>query len=121
MDEQTARRLLEQERKRLQGLLDDASRSAEAPGLTPPAPGDTADVGGRILERELADSLQVHAQRGLREVQDALERLDRHRFGICEACGAPIAAERLTARPATRTCVRHASTQTDPRTVRAPN
>lgn len=119
MDAATARRLLEAERERLQTILDQTAPPAEAPGPAPPAPGDTADVGARILERELADSLQGHTARALRDVADALERLDRDRYGLCESCGGPIHDERLTARPAARTCVLHADTHTGAGTVRA--
>lgn len=115
----TARRLLEAERERLQAILERTTAPPEAHGPTPPVPGDTADVGARILERELTDSLQAHSTWALRDVDDALERLDRDRFGLCESCGEPIDDERLKARPATRTCVLHANTHTGARTVRA--
>lgn len=120
MDAATARRLLEAERARLQATLDQAAPPAQTPGPGLPAPGDTADVGARLIERELADSLHGHTVRALRDVDDALQRLDRDRYGRCESCGGPIHDERLKARPATRTCVLHATTHTGARTVRAP-
>jgi RNA polymerase-binding transcription factor DksA len=42
----------------------------------------------------------------LREVEDALDRMARGTFGLCEACGRPIARERLRALPRARLCVR---------------
>jgi DnaK suppressor protein len=41
----------------------------------------------------------------LAELDDALDRLRQGSYGRCERCGRPIAAERLAARPAARTCI----------------
>jgi RNA polymerase-binding transcription factor DksA len=41
----------------------------------------------------------------LAELDDALDRLRQGRYGQCERCGRPIAAGRLAARPAARTCI----------------
>jgi hypothetical protein len=40
-------------------------------------------------------------------VADALERVARGEYGVCETCGEPIADERLEAVPATRFCAVH--------------
>lgn len=109
MDTRTARRLLEQERMRLQRLLEAATASEDAVSLAAAAPGDSADVGGRIIEREIAESFHVHAQRGLREVDEAFARIADNRFGVCDVCGGPIGRERLKVLPATRACVAHAT------------
>lgn len=112
MDTRTARRLLTRERERLQGLLQAATASGDAVSLASLGPGDNADVGGRILERELAESVQMHAEAGLREVDEAFARLERKRFGVCEVCREPIGRARLLERPASRTCVVHAGADT---------
>jgi RNA polymerase-binding transcription factor DksA len=39
------------------------------------------------------------------EIGLALERLDAGTYGICVECGREIGAERLQARPASRTCI----------------
>jgi RNA polymerase-binding transcription factor DksA len=49
-----------------------------------------------LLERERDQ--QAAAERALRKVDDGS-------YGVCEACGQPIAAERLAARPAAATCI----------------
>lgn len=41
----------------------------------------------------------------LAEIDAALARLDAGTHGTCEACGHPIAADRLAARPTARTCL----------------
>ena len=69
-----------------------------------------------------ADASQVTAERGeleaignqltetLRDVEDALTKLDNGTYGTCEACGGPIGDDRLEAMPAARYCIVHAST-----------
>ena len=47
--------------------------------------------------------------RALLEVVEALRRLDRGEYGVCESCGEPIAPARLDALPATPTCIECAS------------
>lgn len=108
MDARTARRLLTRERQRLEAILDEAMNSRGGVSLVPLVAGEGADVVGRLVEREIAESVQGHAAWALREVDDALARLDQHRFGTCQACGEPIERERLRARPVARTCVAHA-------------
>jgi DnaK suppressor protein len=49
--------------------------------------------------------LNRHIER-LREVEDALDRLEEGRYGICEDCGAAINLERLQVLPFTTCCVR---------------
>jgi RNA polymerase-binding transcription factor DksA len=43
-------------------------------------------------------------QREIREVEDALGRLDAGVFGTCEVCAAPIGGQRLRAIPEARRC-----------------
>jgi DnaK suppressor protein len=45
------------------------------------------------------------------KMEEALMRLDQDEFGICEACGEPIAIERLKARPMTTLCIECKSSQ----------
>jgi RNA polymerase-binding transcription factor len=76
---------------------------------------------GEAFDEGFADSSQVTAERGeldaiagtladsLREVQDALGKLDAGTFGACESCGDEIPAARLEAKPAARLCITCAS------------
>jgi DnaK suppressor protein len=68
-----------------------------------------------------ADSSQVTAERGeldaiagrldemLKDVEDALAKLDDGSYGRCESCGGPIGDARLEAMPAARLCISCAS------------
>ena len=53
-------------------------------------------------------SIQVHLHQTdshlLRAIEEALARIDRHAFGVCENCKRPISPVRLEAVPRTRLC-----------------
>lgn len=58
------------------------------------------------FERQHVAALLQQARARLIDLEQALERLERGGYGRCEACGAPVPAERLEVRPAATTCVR---------------
>lgn len=41
----------------------------------------------------------------IRKIQQALDRIENHSYGICESCGEYISLKRLTARPVTNKCI----------------
>jgi DnaK suppressor protein len=57
------------------------------------------------FERQQVVALLEQARRRLADVEAALARRDAGDYGTCETCGRPIAADRLAARPAARTCI----------------
>lgn len=56
-------------------------------------------------ERQQAAALLEQARGRRRDLERALDRLDRGTYGMCEQCGEPIVADRLEARPSARTCL----------------
>jgi RNA polymerase-binding protein DksA len=64
--------------------------------------GDTATA---MYDRELDEGLEEGARVTLAEIDAALERIEDGTYGICEGCGKPIGAERLSAIPWTRLCI----------------
>jgi RNA polymerase-binding transcription factor DksA len=64
--------------------------------------GDTATA---TYDRELDHGLEEGAQQTLAAIDDALRRIDEGTYGTCEACGKPIAPERLAAIPWARLCI----------------
>ncbi len=102
----TVRVQLEEERARLRERLGELGLGVD----------DALDFDGGF-----ADTSQVTAERGemealagsltdsLREVEDALAKLDEGSYGRCESCGGPIADARLEAMPAARLCIACAS------------
>jgi DnaK suppressor protein len=73
------------------------------------------------FDENFADTSQVTAERGeidaltssltetLREIDDALARIESGTYGRCESCGGEIGMARLEAMPAARLCIRCAS------------
>jgi DnaK suppressor protein len=57
------------------------------------------------FERAQLAALIDQANSHLADLDDALDRLRQGSYGRCERCRRPIAAERLAARPAARTCI----------------
>jgi RNA polymerase-binding protein DksA len=57
------------------------------------------------FERQQVAALLDQARRRLADVEAAIRNVEAGIYGICETCGRPIAAERLAARPAARTCI----------------
>ena len=54
---------------------------------------------------EVFGSLAAGARSALRDVQDALWRIDEGRYGLCTRCGDTIGLERLEILPAARYCL----------------
>jgi RNA polymerase-binding transcription factor DksA len=57
------------------------------------------------FERQQVAALLEAARRRLVDAEAALARRAEGSYGVCEACGGAIGAERLAARPAARTCI----------------
>uniref|UniRef100_A0A832I3W3 TraR/DksA family transcriptional regulator n=1 Tax=Eiseniibacteriota bacterium TaxID=2212470 RepID=A0A832I3W3_UNCEI len=64
-----------------------------------------ADAGTDAMEREKAFLFASAEGRALMAVNEALRKLYRGEYGICESCGNPIARARLEAMPSARLCV----------------
>ena len=105
------RAALEHERARvleLQEALTVSERDTGEAAAVPEMGGLTqhpADLGTDAFERTKDLSILASLDDQLREVDRALERLERGTYGVCEACGDPIVLARLEALPATRFCV----------------
>lgn len=66
---------------------------------------DPNDRGTAESERNWALRLGDRDRRLAAKIEAALERLEKGTFGVCEACGSPIATARLKARPVTTLCL----------------
>jgi RNA polymerase-binding transcription factor len=64
-----------------------------------------ADHASDILDREVDDSLEENAELIVREIDEALVRIEAGTYGTCERCGQPIPEERLDAVPYAVLCV----------------
>jgi DnaK suppressor protein len=109
---EVARHRLEAERVRLEEVRDSVLEEA-APEVVgamaaqelSSADQHPADIGTELFEREKDLSILEQVAAELGDVDRAVRRLADGKYGVCEACGKPIGAARLEARPATTLCV----------------
>jgi RNA polymerase-binding transcription factor DksA len=106
MDDAHARELLEAERARLLTL------DADVRGVSEASPGEGEEqratgMGTDTHDRSRDLGLLEQYERELAEIEEALQRLEEGRYGICEVCGKPIPDERLEANPTARFDVEH--------------
>ena len=65
-----------------------------------------ADMGTDNFDREFALNLVGSEQKLLYEVNEALRRLEKGKFGGCEQCGKSIGRKRLQVIPYVRLCIK---------------
>jgi RNA polymerase-binding protein DksA len=70
-----------------------------------------ADTASETFERELDEGLEGDAREQLRQVDEALARIEAGTYGTCSACGKEIPVERLEAVPWTTLCIDDARKQ----------
>jgi DnaK suppressor protein len=108
-DTERDRALLDEERSRLIGLKEKLTEATEdverEPTGDPSAGGHIADAGSEMFERSRDLSIVHDLDAQLADIEHAKARLDNGSYGTCDACGRPIGAARLAARPATRFCI----------------
>jgi RNA polymerase-binding transcription factor len=63
----------------------------------------TAPLGGS--DPDITRSLMSAAGEALRDIEDALARMDAGRYGSCVACGGPVEIERLEILPQVARCM----------------
>lgn len=81
----------------LRPSVDSSGRSSDA--------GRLAEFASETFEQELSLDLLARAQGDLREIAEALERIDNRSYGLCNDCGLKIAEARLEALPAAEFCI----------------
>ena len=93
---------LEQMQKDILGESEDTVLGMQEESTLYPDPNDRAS-----LETEHINNLRIRdrERKLLNKVQQALVRLKKNSFGICEECGERISIERLLIRPVTTYCV----------------
>jgi RNA polymerase-binding protein DksA len=112
MDTQQARELLQQ---RMVALRDVARIAQEQGGLDKDlrtaageiSPTEPAELATETVERELDLTIREAAEASMHDVERALQRLEKGNYGVCLACGRPIADGRLEAKPEAEYCVEH--------------
>lgn len=103
---------LEQHRTRLLGTIAHhdigaSSLTEETGELLSSSSSDNhlADTASETYDRELDEGLEEDARARLREVEEALARIESGEYGKCRVCGREIPPERLEVVPWTTLCV----------------
>ena len=94
-------------RKRLETLISEYSHRAEAieRDLSREHAQSFSEQATERQNDMVLQGLLVDARASVKEVQQAIERLDAGTYGECEKCGEPISAARLEALPSTPFCI----------------
>jgi DnaK suppressor protein len=74
---------------------------------------DEGDLSHFGFEQEIGRRRMITCNEKLKEITDALERLNHARFGICEECGAEISEKRLQVIPFAAYCLECQENQED--------
>jgi RNA polymerase-binding transcription factor len=105
-------RLLLEKRKELVGdmqhLSTDAHSSHQASSGSSSVPLHMADVGSDNWEQEFTLGLIENERALVREIDDALERIENRTYGVCLATHRPINIARLRAKPWAKYCIEYA-------------
>ncbi|WP_233166448.1 TraR/DksA family transcriptional regulator [Archangium sp. Cb G35] len=98
-----ARTALMQRRSSLRGLL--RLTLTEAGGQGSRREPDLVDEAGEKRAERVQARLSEREERELRDIDDALVRIEQGRFGHCSRCGGAIGRHRLRAIPEARHCM----------------
>jgi len=92
----------------LSALEEEALRpvGGESAGNLSDVPVHPADLGTENFDEELDLALVENQEQLLADINDALARIERGRYGRCENCHRKISKERLEAVPYARYCLR---------------
>ncbi len=100
--------LLEKRRELLGDMGSMESHAFNSDGGHSSSPIHMADVGSDNFEQEFTLGLLESERQTLREIHEAIERIDNGTFGICVATGKPIGRARLEAKPWAKYCIEYA-------------
>jgi RNA polymerase-binding transcription factor DksA len=112
IDTDAFRRRLEEERARLTASAEFLER--ENPGSLEDELGEIGsggtdnhlgDTASATYDRELDQGLEEGVQQTLVDIEAALKKIEEGSYGVCEVCGEPIGAQRLSAIPWARLCI----------------
>lgn len=104
-------RALQDERVRVQQAIEylheetPGSLEDETEEVLGSADNHLVDAAAGTLDREIDYTLEENSEQVLRQIDEALARIDEGTYGQCERCGTEIPPERLEARPWATLCI----------------
>lgn len=67
--------------------------------------GDDMDIAESVVEQEMSMTIRNRSSREILLINEALEKMHKGSYGICENCEQDIEAKRLKARPFVKYCI----------------
>src|SRR5574344_1202865 len=102
MDTKLLQEIKEQLLAKRQNLLKSSKRTAD---ITEKEVGDSIDNAFDSAEREAIFEATNNDRNMITEIDNALQKIENGKFGICEECGAIISDARLKVLPTSRLCI----------------
>lgn len=84
---------------------DIAEQDMDAPDELSNYDNHPAELGAQLFQAEINNALKVHEEHLLKDIHDALLRIDKGNYGKCEFCAKEITEDRLEALPYSRLCI----------------
>ncbi|MDH5581556.1 MAG: TraR/DksA family transcriptional regulator [Bdellovibrionales bacterium] len=69
---------------------------------------EDGDIANSVINQEISFNMKQRELIKLRNIEEALQRIENGTFGVCEECDEPIKAKRLENQPWTTLCIVHA-------------
>jgi DnaK suppressor protein len=82
-----------------------AVKTSKEMKLVEPRPSDPIDMAVTELDQSIRLIFNNRERILIEEIRDALLRIDRGEFGVCQLCGEYISEKRLLVKPAGRLCI----------------
>ena len=95
------RRELEKQRRAILGEAGDGITKRDGPEAFP----DVSDQASAEVDQNFSMRIKEREQKLLKKIDEALDRLNKNIYGICERCEEEIPYQRLKARPVTTLCI----------------
>ena len=90
--------------KQRQAILDETGEGL-AKRERPEAFPDVSDQASAEVDQNFSMRIKEREQKLLKKIDEALDRLNKNIYGICERCEEEIPYQRLKARPVTTLCI----------------
>lgn len=97
----TIRRELEKQRQAILDEVGEGLTKREGPEAFP----DVSDQASAEVDQNFSMRIKEREQKLLKKIDEALDRLNKNIYGICERCEEEIPYQRLKARPVTTLCI----------------
>jgi len=110
------KKLLAQKKSLLIGAIEAMNNELVGPTVFP----DLGDQATAEMDRNFMLRLRGRERKLLTKIEEAIERIEQHIFGLCDKCGDEIAMRRLEARPVTTMCIECKILQEEEEKLREP-